>query len=387
MDASTKEQLQQAYGFIKSGRKREARGLLAPIVQKDRENEQAWFLLAYAVNDRDHQIQALRQVLRINPQNMKARSRLDQLETVFPESGAASGRTNQKPFEEQPDLRLRAAMDDPLSRLERLTNPSEPFVTPANHRRFQGGEVSFTPTASAKLSSNKPTPPFSNDAQEDLSADRLIQSFRQPEETQEKPLYDDKPELHKPLYQDEPIYHDKPLFQENPLFKDFPMWDESPKTPEPPRKKRRVNAQDFVFVFACVLLVFLLWLGYQQREQVKAAFASTLAYFGLGRPAQTNGTLLAYPEPLDGSGGAEKPIPTRRPANTVYNAGDSLSFIVQACPFSVPDGMHIECGFIAVPQNRQTGDSHKTSQLFTAVSENHCCSPLEILGNRLLRIS
>lgn len=76
---SEKDKLQQAYQLIRSGEKTEAVKLLLPIVRADPENADAWWLLANAVDKSDQARRALQQVLKVRPNDQRARRFLEQL--------------------------------------------------------------------------------------------------------------------------------------------------------------------------------------------------------------------------------------------------------------------------------------------------------------------
>ena len=64
---STRQQLQQAYEFIRSGRKSEAEAILLPILKANEDDANAWWLLANAVTSPDDIREALQNVLRLRP--------------------------------------------------------------------------------------------------------------------------------------------------------------------------------------------------------------------------------------------------------------------------------------------------------------------------------
>jgi hypothetical protein len=85
MSEENRQVLQDAYGLIRAGNKQEATRLLINVLKADRNNADAWWLLANATNDSDKKRQALEQVLRINPAHGAARRALDTLNpTVSP---------------------------------------------------------------------------------------------------------------------------------------------------------------------------------------------------------------------------------------------------------------------------------------------------------------
>jgi hypothetical protein len=78
---STSDQLQQAYRFIRDGNKTQATAILVPIVRSEPNNADAWWLLANAVSTPDQQRRALEQVLRLRPNDDKARRMLDRIDS------------------------------------------------------------------------------------------------------------------------------------------------------------------------------------------------------------------------------------------------------------------------------------------------------------------
>ena len=70
-------ELQQALEYANKGNKFEARALLRKIIQNDKKNEQAWLLFSRVAEKREHEIQCLENVLKINPNNEQARIRLN----------------------------------------------------------------------------------------------------------------------------------------------------------------------------------------------------------------------------------------------------------------------------------------------------------------------
>lgn len=66
MSEQTRRQLQQAYELIRAGQREQAGAILVTILKQDRNNADAWWLLANASNDPDKTRQALENVLRIS---------------------------------------------------------------------------------------------------------------------------------------------------------------------------------------------------------------------------------------------------------------------------------------------------------------------------------
>jgi tetratricopeptide (TPR) repeat protein len=71
--------MREAVALARAGRRQEARDLLLQIVAEDERNEMAWLGLSALVDDVADKIIALENALTINPDNEKARARLQQL--------------------------------------------------------------------------------------------------------------------------------------------------------------------------------------------------------------------------------------------------------------------------------------------------------------------
>jgi tetratricopeptide (TPR) repeat protein len=68
--------IESANNLIQSGRKKEARELLRKILAIDNRNERAWMLFADASEKKEHEIECLKNVLKINPNNEDAKQKL-----------------------------------------------------------------------------------------------------------------------------------------------------------------------------------------------------------------------------------------------------------------------------------------------------------------------
>jgi hypothetical protein len=80
MDTNPSETLRQAAILINSGQLGQAQPILLDFVRRDPNSERGWFLLSQVLPETKQQIDCLRMVLKINPANVSARQRLDQLE-------------------------------------------------------------------------------------------------------------------------------------------------------------------------------------------------------------------------------------------------------------------------------------------------------------------
>jgi len=68
--------LKDAVDALKNGNRVRARDLLLRVIQKDRDNEAAWWWLYQALDDTPGQTRALENVLRLNPQHSEAQQAL-----------------------------------------------------------------------------------------------------------------------------------------------------------------------------------------------------------------------------------------------------------------------------------------------------------------------
>jgi hypothetical protein len=71
--------IRRAADLIRVGRREEARPVLARYLQDHPESADGWMLMSMCISDRQRQIDCLRQVLRLQPDNSLARSRLNKL--------------------------------------------------------------------------------------------------------------------------------------------------------------------------------------------------------------------------------------------------------------------------------------------------------------------
>ncbi len=79
MDLSNYPILQQAASLMREGNRKQATKLLAAFLKSHPQNEQAWHLLSYALDDTNQKIYALKKILQINPENAHVNARLQQL--------------------------------------------------------------------------------------------------------------------------------------------------------------------------------------------------------------------------------------------------------------------------------------------------------------------
>jgi hypothetical protein len=82
--SSSNPQLKQAYDLIKAGQKTQAVSILRAVLRNDRDNADAWWLMANALAEPDDVREALENVLRLRPANTKAQAMLDKLNARYP---------------------------------------------------------------------------------------------------------------------------------------------------------------------------------------------------------------------------------------------------------------------------------------------------------------
>jgi peptide/nickel transport system permease protein len=123
MDQAQTTALDAALKLVKETRLEEARLLLAEIIRRDPNNEQAWHLLSFALTDHGQQAYALRRVLGINPNNRAARSQLSRISlpsTAAPAAPTLAG-ARREPFslERPPEAQPAIAPPEPTVHPER----------------------------------------------------------------------------------------------------------------------------------------------------------------------------------------------------------------------------------------------------------------------------
>jgi ABC-type dipeptide/oligopeptide/nickel transport system permease subunit len=106
------QQLTQAHIAIQSGDKALARIILKKLILENPRNEQAWLLMAQAVEKRDQSIDCLEQVLKINPNNPEAKSALSVLKRDRQRASSAPTTSVQIATTLGPDTPTKAAPKD-----------------------------------------------------------------------------------------------------------------------------------------------------------------------------------------------------------------------------------------------------------------------------------
>ena len=96
---STPPELLEAHRLLKAGQRQQAGTILKPYLAQHQQDARAWWLMAHVVSSQDTARQCLEQVLKIDPNNEQARTRLATL-TSAAEIGPPSSRPSPRPARE-----------------------------------------------------------------------------------------------------------------------------------------------------------------------------------------------------------------------------------------------------------------------------------------------
>jgi len=124
----TPDPLTQATQLLQTGKRSEAQALLAEYLKRNPKSEAGWLLLSAAIADPQQQIECLKRVLRINPENVPARMQLARLAPeAVPPAPASAPPASISPFvtpvvEERPAPKLPPVPPPP---------PAKPKAPPA----------------------------------------------------------------------------------------------------------------------------------------------------------------------------------------------------------------------------------------------------------------
>lgn len=100
MANSVNQSLSRAYEHIESDRLNEARAILEPIIADNKDNIEAWWLYAHAVEDKEQAREALDNVLRLDPHYPEADELLQQLSAMRSSASTAdSAAIGEAPFD------------------------------------------------------------------------------------------------------------------------------------------------------------------------------------------------------------------------------------------------------------------------------------------------
>lgn len=90
-------ELERATGLLREGRAEAARRILVRYLQEQPGSDAGWYLLSFAVHERERQIESLQRALAINAGHAKARARLDQISASAAPPGVPAGREPPSP--------------------------------------------------------------------------------------------------------------------------------------------------------------------------------------------------------------------------------------------------------------------------------------------------
>ena len=117
----TKSALSRAFELVEAGRYDEAREILDPILDADRNNADAWWIYAHAVTNPEDGTDALENVLRINPRYPGAQELLGQARQLFPEKPSIKRVTGSVPVAAPPVSFPEEFPETDAERIERTT--------------------------------------------------------------------------------------------------------------------------------------------------------------------------------------------------------------------------------------------------------------------------
>lgn len=185
MESETYNALKQAADLIRAGDKKAARAILIYILRDEPDNAQAWFMLSYAVPNKDKQIYALQQTLRLVPDYEKALRRLKKL----------GGEPPSPTPSESPKAKEKRTPREPIPQVE-LGAESEEEEDLLSQRLFDAPEKETKPKSSGE---SKPVAPFFDDDQDAMDYSGYY------EEDQKKSVVDSLKKLQQDIAENEAI--------------------------------------------------------------------------------------------------------------------------------------------------------------------------------------
>jgi tetratricopeptide (TPR) repeat protein len=126
--------LQQGITAYKAGKRDEARKIFITIVKQSPDSQSAWAWLYDVSNNDQERIQCLKQIVRINPNNEKAKQKLDSFTgQVFP---LAPSQNATSPTQEQNNGISRNVQNKQPANPIKLATNKKTFITPSNILMF-----------------------------------------------------------------------------------------------------------------------------------------------------------------------------------------------------------------------------------------------------------
>lgn len=148
-------ELDQATGLLREGRTEAARRILVRYLQDQPGSDAGWYLLSFAVHERERQIDSLQRALKINPGHAKARARLDQI-------SQAAAPPDRRPPSEQPSPP--AAQQAPPARRPARSTLMPPTPPPQEPEGFSRKPVRRAPKGKRRKAKPRARPSAHIDA-------------------------------------------------------------------------------------------------------------------------------------------------------------------------------------------------------------------------------
>lgn len=96
MQERQSDTLYEAKNLLKEGKRDDARQLLIAYLKRNEDSAEAWWMLSYAIEDKMQQIDCVKRVLSLSPNNKSARARLEKLEKPTDTSQQSVGKVEEK---------------------------------------------------------------------------------------------------------------------------------------------------------------------------------------------------------------------------------------------------------------------------------------------------
>ncbi len=96
MQERQSDTLYEAKNLLKEGKRDDARQLLIAYLKRNEDSVEAWWMLSYAIEDKMQQIDCVKRVLSLSPNNKSARARLEKLEKPTDTSQQSVGKVEEK---------------------------------------------------------------------------------------------------------------------------------------------------------------------------------------------------------------------------------------------------------------------------------------------------
>jgi pimeloyl-ACP methyl ester carboxylesterase len=373
---------------VQAGDLEAAKGWFATAVRADPSSEQGWLMLATCLTEQDRVVYCLQRVLALNPNNVEARSQLDRLS---PPPAAAPTQAEVRQVLSWPrGARVSASPPLPTDIApEPAASQKAPFAAPAAPSPADDGGSGWSPlkppVVPASFGADFASTPFSaEDLQRPAWADAplpkpdLSASSDRPAEPPPAAVPEKPGGYRRPFDDPEPTDRGLPFFASQPQPSVIPAAvDEAMPAATPPpavpvkRKKSKRLWRAVLIVGIIFLAEVALGVGYMVLSAARPAlFDSVLA--PTARPKPTSPADLAA-TPQTGITAAPASTATALPT-PLPTVSYTPSFEITACPFQVPRGAQVTCGYLVVPEDR-AGDPAHTIRLAVAVYHSTSSAP------------